>query len=321
VTASTAASAAAPVVSQIGHPLLGVTAGWELLGRGPTTVVRVELARGRVTTTAVPAILSSGPSSFVVGRDWAMVRPLDRVPGYVVRDGRAAQPLYGPLESIGPAMPGPDGNSVWVPAAGRDTSMILVDAGGRPTGPSVSLPPGVLATVTSDDAGYLVFVGNGGAYSVRPDGPRRITTGQLVAAGPTRWLALECDDRYRCGAVLIDRRTGARRAVDVPLEQAAVSAGTISPDGATAALIESGPNGSIIAALYSLASNSSRAIGAPVGTSFDLATMVWSPDSRWLFVAGADGSLYPVDAATGTVHSLGVTLPPITQLAVRPAPA
>ncbi len=50
-------------------------------------------------------------------------------------------------------------------------------------------------------------------------------------------------------------------------------------------------------------------------------TMAWSPDGRWLFVAGADGRLCPIDATTGQVHDLGVTLPPVTQVAVRPAPA
>ena len=45
--------------------------------------------------------------------------------------------------------------------------------------------------------------------------------------------------------------------------------------------------------------------------------LAWSPDSRWLFVASADGRLFPVEAATGQVHDLGVPLPPIEQLAVR----
>lgn len=77
-------------VTTVGQPLLGVTAGWELFGWGPEGVVRIQLARGRVTRTALPPIASSGPTSFLVGRDWAMVRPLDGVPGYLVRDGRPA---------------------------------------------------------------------------------------------------------------------------------------------------------------------------------------------------------------------------------------
>jgi hypothetical protein len=47
--------------------------------------------------------------------------------------------------------------------------------------------------------------------------------------------------------------------------------------------------------------------------------MVWSPDSRWLFVAGGGGRLFPIEAATGDVHDLGVQVPPLSQVAIRPA--
>ena len=42
-------------VTDAGHRLLGVRAGWELLGYGPGRVVRVQPAQGRVTQTVVPA--------------------------------------------------------------------------------------------------------------------------------------------------------------------------------------------------------------------------------------------------------------------------
>src|SRR5690242_14980040 len=47
-------------VTGVGRPLLGVRAGWELLGLGPGQVVRVRLAQARVTRTAFPGLLSSG---------------------------------------------------------------------------------------------------------------------------------------------------------------------------------------------------------------------------------------------------------------------
>ncbi|GIH14773.1 hypothetical protein [Rugosimonospora africana] len=310
-----------PLVSQAGRPLLGVTAGWELLGQGSGGVVRVEFARGRITSTAVPPILSGGPVSFVAGPDWAMVRPLDLVPGYLVPDGQPARPLYGPLARTGPAVPGPDRNTVWVPLAGDDQTLILVKSDGEPAGPRLTVPPGVVSTVAPDGTGYLVFAGTGGVYAARPDGPHRITTGALIAAGPTRWLTWECDDRYRCAAVVIDRATGARRTVDIPLAQQTTVRGVISPDGSRAALIESGPNGSVTVGLYDLASGSTS-YGVQVSPALsDPDSMVWSPDSRWLFIAGDDGALYPVDPATGEVHNLGVVLPHLTRLAVRPAPA
>jgi len=47
--------------------------------------------------------------------------------------------------------------------------------------------------------------------------------------------------------------------------------------------------------------------------------MVWSPDSRWLFVVGGGGRLYAIDSSTARVTDLGIPLPPVDQLAVRNA--
>jgi hypothetical protein len=44
---------------------------------------------------------------------------------------------------------------------------------------------------------------------------------------------------------------------------------------------------------------------------------VWSPDGRWLFVAGADGGIRAVDPATGKVTPLGISVRSPSQLAVR----
>ncbi|GAA5195581.1 hypothetical protein GCM10023322_62580 [Rugosimonospora acidiphila] len=316
--ASPSGSTPAPAVSQVGHPLLGITAGWELFGRGPSGVVRIEFARGRVTRTDVPPIQSSGPASFVVGRDWAMIRPLDGVPGFVVRDGRPAQPLAGALSQGGPALPGPDQEHVWVPAAADGRKMILVDSAGQPTGESVALPGGDYAA-DSDRAGYLIYTGTAGVYTARPDGLRRITYGDLLAAGPTRWLTMECDSRYRCGPVVIDRLTGSHHTLHAAVDATNHGGGLISPDGRTAAVFESGAGGSLTIQLFNLASGAESRLDVPVESSLDPASMAWSPDSRMLFVAGAGGGLYPVDIATKRVRPLGVPLPALTQLAVRPA--
>jgi hypothetical protein len=51
--------------------------------------------------------------------------------------------------------------------------------------------------------------------------------------------------------------------------------------------------------------------------------MVWSPDSRWLFVA-ASGGLYAVNQRTGQIpnlsHTLGPALPQLFQLSMRNVP-
>jgi hypothetical protein len=44
--------------------------------------------------------------------------------------------------------------------------------------------------------------------------------------------------------------------------------------------------------------------------------MVWSPDSRWLFVVTAAGHVAAIDSATRQVRGLGLQLPFIEQLVV-----
>jgi hypothetical protein len=314
-----AASSPGPVVTDLGHPLLGVTGGWELFARGDTDVVRIQFARGRVTRTPVPAVMSGGPGYFVVGRDWAVVRPLDFVPGYLIPDGGPARALTGALDHGGPALPGPDPATLWVSAgSGVTGTMVLARPDGRSTGVSVRMPPDIDDWPRPDASGHLLLHGTGGSYLARPDGLRRITTGDLLAVGPTRWLVRECDDRHRCGAVVIDRGTGARRALDVPagLGTGYPSPGVISPGGAFAALFETGSNGLGSAHLLDLVSGVDRRLDVPVDQSYDDG-LAWSPDGRWLFAAGADGQVLAVDAATGRPHGIGVQLPPIRQLAIR----
>jgi hypothetical protein len=313
--------ASAPLVTDVGHPLLGVASGWELLGRTPTGVVRIELARGRITRTAVPALASTGPVSFVVGRDWAMVRPLDFVPGYVVPDGRPARALTGALSLGGPALPGPEQASVWVPTGpGHHPAMVLVRADGRSTGVSVAIPPGMTGNVEPDGKGYLLLSDLSGVYDARPNGLHRVTTGVLLAVGPSRWLTLECDDQHRCATVVTDRGTSAEHVLDSPVDQASGSPGVISPDGATAAVHQADSAGVTTVHLLDLASGADRRLDVPIDRSFNDAPMAWSPDSRWLFIAGESGRLFPVDAATAQVRDLGAPLPAINQLAIRNTP-
>jgi hypothetical protein len=295
-----------------------VSGGWELFGRAATEVVRIEFARGRFTRTAVPALASTGPVSFVVGRGWAVVRPLDFVKGYIVPDGQPAHALTGALSQGGPALPGPGQATVWVPVGSADPSaMALVGADGRATGVSIAIPPGTDGSVEPDGVGYLLVSDVGGVYDARPGGLRRVTTGALLAVGPSRWLTLECDNRHRCATVVIDRGSGARHVLDTTVDQASGSPGVISPDGGTAALYEADPAEVTTVHLLDLVSGADRRLDVPIDRSFNDAPMAWSPDSRWLFIAGGRGRLFPVDVATAQVRDLGRPLPPINQLAIR----
>jgi len=196
--------------------------------------------------------------------------------------------------------------------------MVLRGVDGGPDRASIAVPEQdpVLETA-SDGAGYLVVQATGGFYDATPSGLRRITSGSLLAAGPTGWLALECDDRHRCRSVAIDRATGSRRTV-----RAALSAdgprGVIAPDGRTAAMFSVRDSGTVGLYLLDLASGARRPIDLPIYQAVGGSTVVWSPDSRWLFLTGPDGSVWAVDPATTKAVGLGVSLAPPGQLAVRP---
>ena len=321
---------AAPVTI-LGHPLLGVHAGWELFGRGPGVVVRIQFASGRITRTAHPALLSSGPVTFVTDAEGALVRPIDFVAGYLIPDGEPARAAPGVLDAGGPAFPGPDPQHLWVPSSTNDDRMVLVGMDGRRTGPSIAAPPQSSPVNTSlfaipDQTGYLLFPGIGGVYDVRPSGTSRVTTGTVLAVGPTRWLTAECGSHARCRPVVIDRSTGVRYPLNTRLDGAVQSSvGVISPDGATAAVLVGSPQARI--EIIDLVTGTAHALPLGIDLSeVDMGwaweSMVWSPDSRWLFIA--NGDLYAVSRPTGQItnlsHTLGPTLPQLLQLSMRNVP-
>ena len=327
-------STPAAKVTILGHPLLGVRARWELFGRGPGEVVRIQFARGRITWTAHPPLSSGGPVTFVTDAEGALVRPTDFVPGYLIPDGEPAREAPGALGAGGPVFPGPDPRHLWVSSSSSDDRMVLVGMDGRRTGPSIAAPPQgspVNASLSAipDQTGYLLFPGIGGVYDVRPGGTSRVTTGTVLAVGPTRWLAAECNSRARCRLVVIDRSTGVRYPLSThpPLSTRINGAGlstvgVISPDGATAAVPVGSPQARI--EIIDLATGAAHALplridlsGADTGWAWE--AMVWSPDSRWLFVA-ARGDLNAVSQRTGQItnlsHTLGPALPQLFQLSM-----
>ncbi|HEX8093983.1 hypothetical protein [Jatrophihabitans sp.] len=312
------AQASAVSVTDLGHPLLAVPAGWELFGQGPGIVVRIELGRGRVTRTSVPEVGSASPIFFVVGHDRAIVHPMDSVPGYVVRDGKPATQLPPALDQAASALPGPDPWHLWAETeTGTATALSLLTLDGRPAGVQVPIPKD--ATVqASDRAGNVLMFGIGGMYDLRQDGMHRITGGTLLAVGPTRWLTLECDESYRCDSVVIDRATGARQTVKASLDAYEQNAGAISPDGRTAALLQPNGIGASTVHLLDLSTGADRLTGVTTSSDQTLGgrTFVWSPDSRWLFVTNGAGRVLAIDRA-GRAISLDVHVGAIDQLALR----
>jgi len=297
----------------VGPHLLGVTDDWELIGRGPGQLVRIELAAGRLTRTSVPSIESSGPVSLIVEPDRVVVRPLDYVPGYQVVDGDFSSALPPALRHGGLALPGPRAGTVWA-LRSPGSAMRLVQIDGGLTGTTVRLPADSWAT--SDGAGYILASTPNAVWWARPHRLTRISAGSLQAVGPTGWMVRECR-LGRCQSVAIDRRSGERSSLPGPALPAGVPVGVIAPDGSTAALFHLAFSDTASLTLLDLHSGDRREVDVPVSaTSFD-STVAWSPDSRWLFVSDAHRGLVVVDAENGDISDLGVSLPPIDQLAVR----
>jgi hypothetical protein len=157
---------------------------------------------------------------------------------------------------------------------------------------------------------------SGDFYDVLPGGFRRIA-GTPVAVGPTRWLMADCRPRRGCSEAVLDLASGARRTLPGRGELPSGPAGVIAPDGSAAAVIRV-TAGSVTLHLIGLASGTDRQVTVPLdeGSSGDQ-TLAWSPDSRWLFVVAARGELAAVNARTRRAEGLGVTLPPVSQIAVR----
>jgi hypothetical protein len=309
-------------VLNVGHPLLDVPAGWELFARGDDEVLRIQLALGRITTTAVPGLTSTGPVSFVVGPHDAIVVPLDAVPAYVIPDGQPSTQLSKPVNIGGPALPGPDPNHFWLPT--EDGEMSLLGFNGTKSSATIPVPSNV-GLVQSDDAGGVLFYGTGGVYDARPDGVRRITTGTLVAAGPTRWLTIECDTAYNCAPTVINRTTGARRTLHVVGSTIDISQqpedSAISPDGNTVAIIEDNDDSTASLFLLNLSSGAVITTGVAIDMEqgYQSNTFVWSPDSSSVFVADGKGHLLAVDRSTGKSITLTVDGVGMSQVAFRSA--
>jgi hypothetical protein len=326
-----------------GPHLLGVTADWELFARGRDELVRIELATGRVTRTSVPELGSSGgirsddrPVAFIVGPDRVVVRPINyadglqgvdgdlALVGYQVVDGglpRALPPVLG-AGTRGLTLPGPRPGTAWVPNP-LGTILRLVRLSGDPTDISIRLPGGSNAWIPIPDGSGYVLDSPSGVRRARSDGVTRISSGTLMATGPTGWLVRKCD-RGRCANVVIDRRLGTRRVLPGP-PLPGFFTGVIAPDGSTAAMFDrQSPSNSTMSelrkttiTLLDLRTGERRSVPVWVRVALAGDTVAWSPNSRWLFVPRMRGGLAVLDTVTGELNDFKVPLPRIEQLAVR----
>lgn len=320
------------VVTEVGHPLLGVTSGWELFARGFQYVVSIEPSTGRVTRTVVPPLESNNPEvAFLVGPHGVIVRSFDQVPGYSVPNGKPAALLTGTLaaDSPGPLLPGPQPGQAWVLVGPEGhQSLALTGLDGRLTGTSVRLPPDgpQPQTAVSDGRGNVLLLTSANRlYDAGPTSYRRVPS-EVLAVGPKRWLALVCAKKT-CRNVVLDAATGARRTLPGPgIRDSAFSyppPGVTAPDGSIAAVpafAASRTGGSVRVRLINLRTGAGKLLAVRMNPAPGYQIMTWSPDSRWLFVVASGGKLVAINARTGQARSLRIPLPAISQVAIRNAP-
>jgi len=301
-------------VNSAGHRLLDVPTDWELFARGQDSLVRIQLALGRVSVTALPTAEADLPMGLFVGADRVII-PATGSSAAVVRDGKPVAELPASPQRWYLILPGPDQRHLWTGLEGVD-GLALLTLDGTPTGARIPLP--TMGTLLgSDGTGNVLVSGTGGTYLAKPGAVHRITTGVLVASGPTRWLTVECDDSFSCGLVVTDRTGGAHHALDTAIEWYEPNTGTISPDGRTAALPQSnGVSGPGID-LLNLDTGALRPVAATLNGTEQGPSFVWSPDSRWLFVVDSSRQIAVVDRNTGRAVPLGVQLPAVIRLAMR----
>jgi len=310
----------AVAVTDVGHPILGIRAGWELFALDGNGVVAVQFSRGRIARTAVPALLSGGPVFFVAARGEAIIRPLDNVPGYVVPDGKPARPLTGSLAHGGILLPGPTLTEQWF----GSTSLELLGPGGKRVDAHLAAVARAWSPLwtAADGAGGLVLLDMSSQveeYDAAP-GKLRPVGVQLVAVGPKTWLGMSCESGP-CQDIVISAATGASKVLPgppVPATPWSSNLGAVAPDGSTAAVFAKGGNGTTILELVSMVTGSQARIAVPVGR-VSSTLMAWSPDSRWLFVVTANGRLAAVNPRTGRAEDVGLGLSGLTQIAIRPA--
>jgi hypothetical protein len=150
--------------------------------------------------------------------------------------------------------------------------------------------------------GDALIGGPGGVYAIAPDGDtRRISTGDLLAAGDGHWAIEECDDTLRCAYSVVSWDTGA---VSDGMLESIDSLGFIDP------ATRISPDGrSIVYRADTDGTGRRRILDVSSGTSIEAGRInqlvypdSWATDSSGLFVA--DRELQFVDRATGTVTLL-----------------
>jgi hypothetical protein len=319
------------VVRPAGDPLLPGAGAGDVFVQSANAIYRIELTTGRVTRTPTPVLAEF--SSFVAGPGWVALKTVAADSGVLVENDRPAAPLPAGLLLDGWLLPAPDGDLWLLPE--RPTGGVRVAARVGIEGYSVSgetiQVPAEFGLPRSDGAGFLVVTSAGNVYQVGPSGPRRLTSGSLVAVGRRFLLVWDCDDQARCLPYRLDRATGQRavtpaaREAIVRLYQGDVGnlanySGELSPEGTHVALrIPRGGAGREALVVLNLTTGRTHTVPGSLTDLHGNARVAWTPNSRWL-LAITDHQMRAYDTRAGTSRLVTVTDEQLQHLTMPGAP-
>lgn len=306
---------------ELGRAALPDTAGYEIIGLGPQGLVRLNPGRGTVIETAATANLTGG-AAVVAGRGFVIGGATDGSARYVFPDEQPARRTTNFLAQAAQFLSGPTLGQVWVVTqngSGEQPVVRAVDVDGTPVAASIPVPYGAEEGFSfyADGTGQLVIAGLAGWYASGPTGLRRVTSGTLLAIGPTRWLTADCDDAGRCQLTVTDRSTGTRTVLPGSIPTDVYFPGLISPDGRWAALGTQRDHPGALT-LVDLTTGRRRTAELEAQGPLPAGQMVWSPDSRWLLGLDQRNGLVGVDPSTGRATPVAGDLPSLTAITVRP---
>ena len=171
-------------------------------------------------------------------------------------------------------------------------------------------------SVQADGHRGLILSSPGGFYALGPDGPRRLTRGQLLAVGRSQVLATDCDSTLHCSRYLVDRSTGARQVVGpAPVNDDVGGNGAVSDNGHYAALWAWSRSGSVELRILDLRTQATVARLADENGAGDASSLFWLADHRLMGVL--NGGLFLYDPRTGKVSRPDLDLGEIQQLGLR----
>jgi hypothetical protein len=271
----------------------------------------IDLARGIVTIVDGAAGADTG--LLFVGDTWVLVPSGSTGDALLYEDGGAVAPRR--IETVEPwgMLSIPGSPTLWMPdddlRMNRPGQIIEVGPDLEPTGVRVDVPA---SPVTIEPPGNFIVPAAGGVYVVSGDGISRLTTGRLIALGPTAGLAEECDEQLMCKYVVIARATGERRDLPglvrgAPLESVgwwAQHSETVSPDGRLAMVLlptsERDPYGGYTVtprlAVVDLVTGQTTPLSDE--ESGIQSVVRWTDDSQFAFFM-TDGEVFAYVAATG----------------------